>query len=225
MDADNEMMWADDHEPSVPTSQWKPGQTIEYTRTTFIAKYPYVGPASLDVGLYSTKDQKRLTLAGNHQGMNSYRVAKVELLPQSENIFLIYKDGWHRAEVAPDNPGMEWQWTKKDATIAFRNPRKDSTVFLRLEGRPDVFDPPQQVTVSSGEIPLDTFIIASKGEIIRKIPVSATQLGAAEQAELRISVDRTFVPASVKGGHPADTRELGVRVFNVHVAPGPEPAS
>src|SRR5580693_3855309 len=31
VDADNELMWTDDHDPPTPTTQWKPGQTIEYT--------------------------------------------------------------------------------------------------------------------------------------------------------------------------------------------------
>ena len=33
MDADEEQMWDDDHNPPTPTSQWKPGQAIEYART------------------------------------------------------------------------------------------------------------------------------------------------------------------------------------------------
>src|SRR5689334_21222162 len=33
VDTDEEQMWTDDHNPPKPTSQWKPGETIEYTRT------------------------------------------------------------------------------------------------------------------------------------------------------------------------------------------------
>ena len=36
VDADEELIFAFDHNPPVPTSQWKPGQTIEYTKTEFI---------------------------------------------------------------------------------------------------------------------------------------------------------------------------------------------
>ena len=28
LDADEEMMWTDDHDPPTPTTEWKPGQTI-----------------------------------------------------------------------------------------------------------------------------------------------------------------------------------------------------
>ena len=47
VDADDELMWTDDHDPPTPTTQWKPGQTIEYTRTVFVPIYPYVGEAGL----------------------------------------------------------------------------------------------------------------------------------------------------------------------------------
>src|SRR4051794_18763563 len=33
VDTDGELIFTFDHNPPVPTTQWKPGQTIEYTRT------------------------------------------------------------------------------------------------------------------------------------------------------------------------------------------------
>src|SRR2546423_3704512 len=47
VDSDDQLMFAFDHNPPVPTSHWKPGQTIEYTRTEFLPVYPYVGDASV----------------------------------------------------------------------------------------------------------------------------------------------------------------------------------
>jgi len=37
--------------------------------------------------------------------------------------------------------------------------------------------------------------------------------------ELKIGVDRTFVPAVVTAGNQKDTRELGIRVFHAFVEP------
>src|SRR5262245_33333503 len=122
VDIDQEQMWTDDHDPPVPTTQWKPGETIQYTRTIFVPIFPYIGEASIDVGLYSTETNQRLPMEGDHVGQNAYRVAKIQLLPQTDNLLTVYKDGWHPAEVAGDNATVEWQWTKKDATLAFRNP-------------------------------------------------------------------------------------------------------
>ena len=71
-------------------------------------------------------------------GRKSYKVGTIELLPQSENMFVIFKDGWHTAEVAQDNPAIMWQWTKKVATLAFKNPKRDVWFYLNLDGRPDL---------------------------------------------------------------------------------------
>ena len=51
VDTDEEQMWNDDHNPPVPTTEWKPGQTVEYTRTIFVPIFPYVGDATIEIGL------------------------------------------------------------------------------------------------------------------------------------------------------------------------------
>ena len=43
LDADNERMWTDDHDPPVPTTQWKPGQIIEYTQDDVRARLSVSG--------------------------------------------------------------------------------------------------------------------------------------------------------------------------------------
>src|SRR5207248_1867126 len=100
VDADEQLIFAFDHNPPVPTTQWKPGQTIEYTDTVFIPIYPYVGEASIQLGLHSTQNQKRLPLAGEDVGQRAYKVARIQLQPQTENVFTVFKEGWHPAEVA-----------------------------------------------------------------------------------------------------------------------------
>src|SRR4026209_1334488 len=42
VDVDKELIGTEDHHPPTPTTQWKPGQTIEYTRTVFTPIFPYV---------------------------------------------------------------------------------------------------------------------------------------------------------------------------------------
>lgn len=219
VDADDEQMWDDDHDPPVPTSQWAAGQVVEYSRTIFLPLYPYIGKAGINVGLYSPGDGRRLPLAGETRGQRAYAVASLELLPRSENIFLLYKDGWHPAEVAPDNAAVEWQWSKRDGVISFRNPRRDGRFYLHLDGRPDLFDEPQQVTVSIGEEVLDRFAIATRDPVIRVVDIAAAQFGGDDMVDLVVSVDRTFVPATLPAAGSQDRRELGVRVFHAYVGP------
>lgn len=219
VDADEQLIFAFDHNPPVPTSQWKPGQTVEYTKTAFIPIYPYVGEASIQIGLYSTADQNRQPLAGEDVGQRAYKVARLQLQPQTENVFTLFKDGWHPAEVAEHNATVEWQWTKKDATLAFKNPKKDCVFYLDVDNPGSVLNETQQVQVSlAGEV-VDQFTLNPKRPDLRKIPLKAAQLGASDMAELKISVDRTYVPASMPGSGSKDPRELGVRVFHAFVDP------
>ena len=219
LDSDDEMMWTDDHNPPTPTTEWKPGQTVEYTRTVFVPVYPYVGEATIQVGLYSPGSQKRLTLTGQDMGQHAYRVAKFQLLPQTENVFTVFNDGWHPAEAAEHNASVEWQWTKKDATLAFKNPKKDSLFYLDADNPGSVFQQTQQVTISLGGQTLDQFSITPKQQVLRKIPMSAAQLGPNDMVEVRISVDKTFVPALTPAANSKDPRELGIRVFHAFVQP------
>ena len=53
--------------------------------------------------------------------------------------------------------------------------------------------------------------------VVRKIPIAATQLGDADMVELRLVVDKTFVPALEAGSASGDSRELGARVFHAFV--------
>jgi hypothetical protein len=217
LDNAREMMWADDHLPSVPTSQWKPGQTIEYTRMMFAPVYPYVGEATIEVGLYLPTVGTRLVLSGNDRGHQSYEVTKFELLPQTENIFLIYKDGWYPTEVPADNPAAEWQWTKKEATLAFRNPKRDVTFFLNVGGQPLLLGETQTVSVRIGDQVIDTFQV--KEDVLKRIPFTAAQLGTGEMIEVKIAVDKPFVPALVPALKNRDDRELGVRILHAFIEP------
>ena len=213
LDDQGESLWGDDHLPPQPTSTWKPGQRVEYTRTVFVPNYPYIGPAHIRIGLYQPTSSQRLPLCGNEISRREYEVAKFQLLPQSENIFLIYKEGWHPAEVSSDNPTIEWQWTKKTATISFRNPKKDATFYLEYDARVDKFTPPQQVTVRSGDQVIGTFAADAKDKKLVSFPIAAAALGSADMSEITLEVSETFTPG---GG---DNRDLGIRIFHAFVEP------
>ena len=219
VDADEELIFAFDHNPPVPTTQWKPGQTVEYTKTVFVPIYPYVGEATIQVGLHSTTTQKRVTLAGDDAGQHAYKVAKLQLQPQTENVFTVFKEGWHPGEIAEHNATVEWQWTKKQATLAFKNPKKDAMFYLQVDNPGGVFNEKQKVTVTLGSAVLDEFELTPQMPVLRRIPIRADQMGAAEMAELQITVDKTFVPMQISGGASKDPRELGIRVFHAFILP------
>jgi hypothetical protein len=218
VDADEELIFAFDHNPPIPTTQWQPGQTVEYTKTVFVPIYPYVGEATIQVGLHSTTTQKRVALAGEDAGQHAYKVAKLQLQPQTENVFTVFKEGWHPGEIAEHNATVEWQWTKKDATLSFKNPKKDCVFYLDVDNPGSVFNEPQQVKVSLGNEVVEEFTLQPKQPELRKIHLKAAQLGNGDVAELVISVDKTYVPAVLVAGNK-DPRELGVRVFHAYIDP------
>jgi hypothetical protein len=81
-----------------------------------------------------------------------------------------------------------------------------------------VFNEAQQVTVTLGGQVVDEFTLQPKQPQLRKVALKAAQLGTGEVAELMISVDKTYVPATLVPGSK-DPRELGVRVFHAYIDP------
>jgi hypothetical protein len=219
LDTDGELMWTDDHQPSTPTRQWKPGATIEYPRTMFIPKFPYTGETRVDVGLFSPESGARVPLQGQNEGMRSYRVATFNLRLQSDNVFVVFNNGWHETEVADELSGLEWQWTKREATLSFRNPRRDSVLFLQLDQPVKAFPEPQRVDVRIGPSMIDSFALPPATRELRRVSVTADQFGSGDTVEVTIAVDKTFIPSSVPGLRSSDPRELGVRVFRAFVQP------
>jgi hypothetical protein len=218
LDADGELMWTDDHEPSTPTRQWKPGATVEYQRTIFVPKFPYVGQTDVEIGLFSPATGDRLPLTGDTVGQRSYRVATFDMRLQSDNLFVVFRDGWHSVEIG-DEAGPEWQWSTKDSALSFTNPGRDVRVYLQLDQPAAAFLEPQQVDVLAGATVVDSFLLQAPEMELRRIRIPASQLGTAETVDLTISVDRTFVPASVPAMDNDDPRELGIRVFRAFVQP------
>jgi hypothetical protein len=221
VNAEEDQMWTDDHDPPRPTRTWKPGETIEYTRTVFVPSYPYNGRTAIVVGLYAPSDGSRAPLAAKSRGKRAYDIAGFELVPQGENVFLIYKDEtWHPVEEARENGAISWRWSKRTGVIAFRNPRRDSTFYLHLDGRPDLQPmSPQPVTVSVGGQVLDRFSLTDKETVLRKVEIPAAAFGTADTVEIAIDAGSTFVPRATPAAGSQDPRELGVRVFRAFVEP------
>lgn len=219
VDTDEEQMWTDDHSPPTPTTQWKPGQTIQYTRTIFVPVFPYVGDATIQVGLHSTKDQRRLSLSGEDVGQQAYKVAQLQLLPQTDNLFTVFKDGWHPAEAAAQDASVEWQWTKKQATLAFKNPKKDSVLYFDADSPGSELHAAQNVQIVLGGQTVEQFTVVPDTRELRKLKLPGSLMGDEDLAELQLVVDTTFVPMTITSGTSKDPRELGIRVFHAYVDP------
>jgi hypothetical protein len=219
LDVDGELMWTDDHQPPVPTTQWTPGRTIEYSRTMFVPKFPYTGETTVELGVYSPGSGARIPLAGETRGQRQYRVAKFTLRQQTDNLYVVFTEGWNQTEVAQEQTGVEWQWSKKMATLAFRNPGRDVVLYLQCDQPVHELGEPQRVELRIGDTVIDSFALPPGPRELRKVDLTAAQLGSRETVEVTVAVNKSFVPATITQLKSSDTRELGIRVFRAYVQP------
>jgi hypothetical protein len=220
--ARGDIVWTDDHEPPIKTSQWKPGQTIgPYTRTRFVPPFAYDGRATIVMGLYKPGSDERLTLAtsaneARFAKVQEFKVGELAILPASDNFR--FGSGWYDLDGDPAHPADRWRWTQQSAAITLRNPKRDSTLYLESAARTSAFSVPQTVTIVADGQAVTTFVADNAERMVRRIPIAASQFGAGDIAEIRIEVDRTFNPSKLPVPAP-DNRELGLLVFNLFVAP------
>ena len=218
IDDDGELMWTDDHQPPTPVRQWKPGATIEYSRTMFVPKFPYVGRTRIRVGLFSSASGERLPLSGESEGQRAYDVGTFEMRLASDNYLVIFRDGWHETEAPPDGGGREWQWSMGRSTLSFRNPKRNARLFLQVD-QPVAGVDPTGAELRIVETIVDRFTLQPGTADLRRVNLDATQLGEGETVDLTLSVDKTFVPALIPALKSGDSRVLGIRVFRAFVDP------
>lgn len=212
VDADGELLWVDDHRPPTPSREWQVGKPVEYARSVFVPESLPAGDVTLLVGLYSPDTQARVPMAGQEVGRRAYKAAVFKLGPAEA---FDYKDGWYDHEGTPLDP-VRWRWTKRQATLGFRNPKTNAVLYLEVEAA-EQFPSPLHVTVAVGGQPVDEFEAPPKGRVLRRVSIQAARLGTGDMTEAVISVDRTYSPAELSGGASPDTRQLGIRVFNVAI--------
>jgi hypothetical protein len=205
----------DDHQPPKPTSEWRSDGNYNYTRTVFIPRNIPAGEYRIEMGIYNPQHGDRLVMEAKDADHRSYDMGTllVEIPPQEPVVQ--YSQGWYDPEMTPGDIGNHWRWTKKDAVLKVKNPQADALLYVKLDGVPDKFQERQNVTISIGDQVIDTFPITSNEPVMKKYPVAKNVLGDGRMLEVKLSVDKTFIPASDNSSK--DTRELGVRVYQLYL--------
>ena len=110
LDDDQEVIWQDDHFPPLPTTDWRPGQVIEYSRRVVPPLYPHIGDLIVAVGLHSPSTAMNPPLLGEELGSGLYMGAIVTVTPRQESNLLLHDDGWYDKE---HDPAIDrrWRWT------------------------------------------------------------------------------------------------------------------
>ena len=139
------------------------------------------------------------------------------LVTADEKVGLVlvdFTDGWYAREWAD---GSSWRWTQQVATLAFPNLRTDVVLDLEYNARADLFEgSPRTLTITVGDELARSLVLDATGRRQIRLLVPVTLLGEQDPAEVRIAVDRPFVPANLRPDSQ-DTRELGIQVYRVAV--------
>jgi len=141
----------------------------------------------------------------------------MELLPQTENIFPVWKEGWHNPEQVPENPSVERTWSKKEGIVSFKNPRKDVIVYLEADTCVKCFKEPPVLTVAVGSKVGLVVPIEDAKVFLKKIKVKAEDLGADEWVDLRLTMNQSFIPKLLTPPLNNDDRELGLLIYHLWV--------
>jgi len=214
LDPKGNIRFQDDHVPPKPTSTWRPNGNYNYTRTLFIPKNIPQGEYTVTMGIYAPDKGERIDLDAPKQNHREYDMGKVMIeIPPQEPI-IQYVKGWYDPESIPTDVSTHWRWISKEAVMKVRNPMADALLYFKADGVPERFKEPQMVTLTVGEWS-DTFPINSNQLFLKKYNISKDKLGTDKMLEVKVSVDKTFVPADDKVS--ADTRELGLRVYELYL--------
>jgi hypothetical protein len=243
LDSHKNLLFEDDHPPTPAVTAWEPGQTYSYKRTKFVPIYPYVGPVEVRMGLYTTGGKgERVALKGEDAGMSEIKVATIEFLPQTENIFIVEKEGWHSPESSANNPAQERTWTKREAVASFKNPKKDVVLYLEADTNFKAFPQPPELVIALSPVgaapaaapaaakapakgaPAAPTAPAARGlavpianseVFLKKVRFTAADLGDGDWVDLRLVMNQSFVPKAL--GLNTDDRELGLLVYHLYV--------
>ena len=181
LDADGRWLWADDHDPPVPSRDWRAGQTISYSRRLVIPVDAYVGEATIAVGLYYPPLGERLPLAGEHLGQRSYRGARLTIEAAGARDLPTYEYGWYDPEFEPGGGG--WRWSAGAAGLSFPNPYSDAVLQLLLDGRPDLAPGGrQEVDVLLNGDRLERIVLVSREPQLVEVRIPAASLAGARSA-------------------------------------------
>lgn len=208
-----EMIVQDDHALPQPTSSWKKGDKISYSRTLFIPRffneyafdYKKEEIVRLTIGLTNTRNPEEKTI-----------LLQKDLTVESATDIApaIFHDmGWYQPEIdtKAENPGeTNWRWTTQKAVCIIENPHKNYD--LRINGGVSKNHiPDQTVIIKINDTVLDQFI-PETAKFNKIYTLTPEMLGEQDEFQLTIETDKTFIPSQVSPGS-TDERELGMQIY------------
>ena len=124
-----------------------------------------------------------------------------------------FGEGWHELEY--DNAsGRLWRWSSDRSVVRVHGKPQDVRLTLRGESPLRYFDSPPVVSVIAAGHTVAQFSPAGDFEWGATIPADTM---AAAGGAITLALDRAYLPGVSEG--TADTRRLGLRLFDIRVHP------
>ncbi|MDH7512685.1 MAG: hypothetical protein QHH14_07050 [Clostridiales bacterium] len=211
----NNLLFQDDHVPSVPTSKWEPGKVYSYERKIYIPSFidefdpSFKGEETLkmSVGFYNPYDR-------SGESKREILVKKLKFLPPPPDTpEIIYESGWYDLEIDPESHLKQWRWTSEEARCLIDNPRRDARLVIRGQVNKEA-TPNQKVTFKINDQAFDE-LIGVDGYFEKSYTITKEMLTDEDEFYLVIACDQTFVPA--EAFPPSrDDRKLGIQVSLIY---------
>lgn len=216
LDPQGIIRFVDDHVPAQLTNQWKAGSTYTYTRTIFIPENIPAGGYTIELGMYTPSGKgEGFALNAKRISERSYDVGNFRIVKPNVNSQPEYVEGWYEPEREINNDWYHWRWISGIAALRVPNPQADAFLYLKADTDPERFPEPQSVQLSLNQTRVDQFPMEGGEPMVKKYFIPKEKLGQQEKVELKIEVDKTFVPAS--DGKATDKRKLGIRVYSLYL--------
>ncbi len=130
-----------------------------------------------------------------------------------DDVLWVYSRGWHEPE-QQSGTGLSWRWMSGTAHLTVAAPQGDLSLTISGESPVRYFAQGVDLIVRSGDVEIGRRHIRDDFTESFVLPAAAR---AASRSDITLEVSRTFVPA--ERGDNADRRQLGLRVFDLRIAP------
>nr|MDQ3071536.1 hypothetical protein [Acidobacteriota bacterium] len=173
----------------------------------FLFMRPILPEEMADIGTYS-----KLEIEASWPGGGDAPISLEQFdLQSNDGALVAYDQGWWEPEHDP-RTGETWRWTSGEANLWLFNPGRDVTLVIKGEDPSRYYKGGTQMTVSVGAREVSRFDL--HGDFSKSVVIPVEPLSVA-RGRVTIRLSNVHVPSLIR--RSADTRKLGVRIYDVSV--------
>ncbi|MBN2054965.1 hypothetical protein JW905_08580 [bacterium] len=210
--ASGQLVWIEDHMPSPPTSQWKPGKTYRYSDVIRVPNRIVDPRINFMVGLYDRHDlaDRRYFAGESGKVRKKLLAAKFYIQPEEREL---YREGWGPLEFGMDG-SSSWRWFTNRALYSFRNPGQYSFLAINGSTLKECFSSAPTLSITVNDEELERMeVIQDRFEKVYPMPLD--MLGIGDWCDVLLAMDQSFSPSECSGAD--DDRQLSMMINGLEV--------